>query len=119
MDISMPPTTFDWIEHYPAAISVCDTQGTIIAINRPAMDLFGKYGGENLIGASLFDCHPEPANAIIRRLLRDHAANTYFTEKNGIRKLVHQTPWYHEGKFAGLTETIIPLPAEVPTKQKR
>jgi len=35
-----------------------------------------------------------------------------------VRKLVHQTPWYHDGEFAGLTETIIPLPAEVPTKQR-
>ncbi|WP_319588198.1 PAS domain-containing protein [uncultured Desulfobulbus sp.] len=114
----MPPTTFDWVEHYPAAVSVCDTQGTIIAINKLALELFGKYGGANLNGTSLFDCHPEPANIIIRRLLREHTSNTYFTEKNGVRKLVHQTPWYHEGQFAGLTETIIVLPAQIPTKQR-
>jgi len=110
--------TYDWVEHYPAAVSVCDTQGTIIAINKLALELFSKYGGVNLIGASLFDCHPEPANGIIRRLLREHTSNTYFTEKNGVRKLVHQTPWYHEGQFAGLTETIIILPDQIPTKQR-
>ena len=109
---------FDWVEHYPAAVSVCDTQGTIIAINKLALDLFSKYGGENLIGTSLFACHPEPANNIIRRLLHEHAANTYFTEKNGVRKLVHQSPWYHQGQFAGLTETIIVLPDHVPTKTR-
>lgn len=114
----MQSTTFDWVEHYPAAISVCDTAGTIIAINRQAMEVFGKYGGEDLIGTSLFACHPEPANAIIRRLLEEQAANTYFTEKNGVRKLVHQTPWYHQGQFAGLTETIIVLPDQVPTKHR-
>jgi transcriptional regulator with PAS, ATPase and Fis domain len=112
------PTVFDWMEHYPAAVSVCDTEGTIVAMNRPAMDLFSTYGGGNLIGSSLFDCHPEPANAIIRRLLRDQTANTYFTEKNGVRKLVHQKPWYHEGQFSGLTETIIVLPEHTPVKKR-
>ena len=111
--------TFDWVEHYPAAVSVCDAQGTIIAMNRLAMDNFSKYGGESLLGTSLFACHSEPANIIIRRLLQDQTANTYFTEKNGVRKLVHQTPWYcKEGQFAGLTETIIVLPEQVPTKQR-
>lgn len=114
----MQTPTFDWVEHYPAPISVCDTQGTIIAMNRPAMDLFSKQGGGSLLGASLFACHPEPANAIIRGLLREQTANTYFTEKNGIRKLVHQAPWYSEGRFAGLIETIIVLPEQVPTKQR-
>lgn len=114
----MPTTTFDWVENYPAAVSVCDTQGIIIAMNRLAMDNFSKQGGEALIGTSLFACHPEPANSIIRKLLQEQTGNTYFTEKNGVRKLVHQAPWYHEGRFAGLTETIIALPDQVPTKQR-
>jgi PAS domain-containing protein len=114
----MQTTTFDWVEHYPAAISVCDTQGTIIAMNRMAMEMFSADGGERLIGSSLFACHPEPANVIIRQLLKEQTANTYFTEKNGVRKLVHQTPWYEGGAFAGLTETVIVLPAHVPTKKR-
>jgi len=115
----MPPVTFDWVEHYPVAVSVCDTRGTIIAMNRLAMELFGKYGGERLIGTSLFDCHPEPANAIIRRLLAEQTANTYFTEKNGVRKLVHQAPWYDRGRFGGLTETVFVLPTQMATKKRR
>ena len=113
----MPPTSFDWVNDYPAAVSVCDIHGTIIAMNRMAMNNFSKQGGEALLGTSLFACHPEPANVIIRRLLQEQTGNTYFTEKNGIRKLVHQAPWYNEGRFAGLTETIIVLPDQVPTKQ--
>lgn len=74
---------------YPAAIGVlCDTEGTIIALNRRAAEGFRRDGGERLVGSSLFSCHPEPANAIIRRLLRDQTANTYFVEKHGRRKLV-------------------------------
>ena len=114
----MHTSTFDWIEHYPAAVSVCDTQGTIIAMNRLAMDTFSKYGGEALLGTSLFACHPESANTIIRRLLQEQTTNTYCTEKNGLRKLVHQAPWYSDGQFAGLTETIIVLPAQIPTMQR-
>lgn len=114
----MPSPTFDWVEHSPAAVSVCDTHGTIIAMNRMAMEMFGKYGGASLIGTSLFACHPEPANKIIRTLLEEQRANTYFTVKNGVRKLVHQTPWYHQGTFAGLTETVIVLPEQMETKQR-
>ncbi|MBV5318885.1 MAG: PAS domain-containing protein [Desulfobulbaceae bacterium] len=110
--------SFDWVEHFPAAVSVCDTHGTLIAMNRLAMDNFGNYGGEALLGTSLFDCHPEPANQIIRNLLEQQRANTYYTEKSGVRKLVHQTPWYCDGQFAGLTEIIIVLPDQVPTKQR-
>ena len=115
----MTTPSFDWVEHSPVAISVCDPHGTIIAMNRLAMDIFRQYGGEALLGTSLFACHPEPANAIIRKLLQEQAANTYYTEKNGVRKLVQQAPWYHEGQFGGLTETIVVLPAQVPTKQRR
>jgi len=115
----MPLTTFDWVEDYPVAVSVCDTQGTILAMNRLAMDLFGQYGGERLIGSSLFACHPEPANAIIRELLREQRSNTYCTEKNGVRRLVHQAPWYHYGHFGGLTETVLVLPEQMETKQRR
>ena len=111
----MAPSTFDWVQDYPAAISVCDTEGTIIALNRRAAENFHRDGGERLVGTSLFACHPEAANIIIRRLLAEHTANTYVVEKHGLRKLVHQAPWYRDGVFAGLTETIIELPADIPT----
>jgi len=114
----MNTTPFDWVEHYPAAVSVCDTEGTIVAMNRKASAMFAKSGGMNLIGASLFACHPQPANDIIRSLLAEQRTNTYFIEKNGERKLVHQVPWYDQGRFAGLVETVIALPAEVPTKKR-
>ena len=114
----MPTPSFDWVNDYPAAVSVCDIHGTIIAMNRLATDNFSKQGGEALLGTSLFACHPEPANIIIRRLLQEQTGNTYFTKKNGVCKLVHQAPWFNEGRFAGLTETVIVLPDQVPTKQR-
>lgn len=115
----MTAPSFDWLIHYPAPVSVCDTQGTIIALNRQAAELFAGYGGADLVGTSLFACHPQPASEIIRRLLDEQAGNTYFTEKKGVRRLVHQVPWYDEGRFAGLVETVITLPGDCPTKVRR
>lgn len=109
---------FDWMEHYPASVTVCDTRGTIIAMNRQAMANFARRGGQALIGTSLFACHPEAANDSIRTLLREQRSNSYYTVKNGIRRLVHQEPWYHRDTFGGLVETVIVLPAELPTKHR-
>ncbi len=107
--------SFSWIHHYPLAVSVCDHKGIIIAMNRLAEENFRHWGGLALLGKSLFSCHPEAANVIIRRMLSEHCANTYITEKKGARKLIHQCPWYDAaGRFAGLVETIIPLPQQLP-----
>ena len=118
----MNPTispSFDWIEHYPLAVDVCDRDGVIITMNRLAEENFKSWGGRALLGKSVFDCHPEAANVIIRRMLNEESANTYCTVSKGGRKLVHQCPWYDSSvTFAGLVETIVPLPAEVPTFQR-
>ncbi len=114
----MHSSTFDWTEHHPHAVTVCDVNGIIIALNRPAQENFRKNGGADLIGQSLFACHPEPANALIRQLLQEQKANSYFVEKNGKKILVQQSPWFDQGEFAGLVETIIPLPEEMPTKKR-
>lgn len=107
--------SFDWIHHYPLAVSVCDQQGIIIAMNRLAAEYYNRWGGMDLLGKSLFDCHPETASAQLRRMLNEQSANIYYKEKQGQRKLVHQYPWYDDaGGFAGLVETIVPLPREVP-----
>lgn len=114
----MNTPSFNWIDHYPVAVSVCDTQGTIIAMNRLSAEMFRKRGGEDLIGTSLFDCHPESANAMIRRQLQTRQPNTYIVEKNGARRLVYQAPWFAADVFGGLVETITPLPEELPVKIK-
>nr|WP_320010019.1 PAS domain-containing protein [uncultured Desulfobulbus sp.] len=110
--------TFDWIEHYPAAVSVCDPQGIIVAMNSAAAAMFAKDGGMALIGSSLYDCHPEAANTIIRGLMATQSSNTYITERKGARKLVHQVPWYDQESFAGLVETVISLPPDLEVKQR-
>ncbi len=65
------------------------------------------------MGRSLIDCHPEPARSRLLDMLRTPRANSYTIEKAG-KKLVHQTPFFREGVFAGVVEIVIELPALLP-----
>ena len=103
----------DWLELYPSAVTVCDIHGVITAMNSAARKNFSSRGGGDLIGTSLFDCHPEPANSKIRKMLHGQQAQTYIVEKKGRKRLIHQSPWYKQGKFAGLMETIIDLAGDI------
>ena len=103
----------DWLELHPSAITVCDVHGVIIAMNSASRENFSSRGGRDLIGNSLFDCHPEPANIKIRKMLHSQKAETYIVEKKGRKRLIHQSPWYKQGEFAGLMETIIDLAGDI------
>lgn len=116
MGVKVP--SFVWTEDYPAAVTVCDSKGIIIAMNRQAIEQFKKRGGEQLIGSSLFSCHPESANRMIRSQLETQQANIYITQTKTGYKLVQQVPWYRDGTFAGLVETISPVNGNIPVKQR-
>jgi len=103
-----------WIEEFPAAITVTDALGTILAMNGRARETFAKEGGGALIGHSVFDCHPEPALSRTRELYERQRANHYTIDKQGVRKMIHQIPWYREGIFAGFIEIALPVPDSMP-----
>lgn len=109
---------YGWIEEFPSPITVCDTDGIIIAMNKASCSNFQARGGAALIGTSLFACHPEEANKKIRKMLQKETAQTYIVENNDGKKLVHQSPWYRNRKFAGLVETIIDLPGEIAVRKR-
>jgi len=50
--------------------------------------------------------------------METQTSNTYIIECKGVRKLVHQEPWYDQESFAGLVETVIVLPAELEIKKR-
>jgi transcriptional regulator with PAS, ATPase and Fis domain len=104
----------DWIESCPAAITVCDRDGNILAMNEKAHNVFLKDGGRKLIGQSLYACHNEASNAILRELLATGRSNSYTIEKNGVKKFICQCPWWEHGKVAGLVEWSIEIPFEMP-----
>lgn len=83
-------------------------------MNDRALEAFRDQGGEKLIGTNLMDCHPEPARTKLKELMERRQANVYTVEKGGIRKLVHQSPWYKDGKYAGFLELELELPRQIP-----
>ncbi len=103
-----------WVKSFPAAITVCDSDGIIIEMNERSVETFKEEGGEKLIGLNLLDCHPEPARSKLKELLSHKQTNVYTIEKNGIKKIIYQSPWYEDDKFAGLVEISFPLPNELP-----
>ena len=104
----------DWIKEFPAAVTVCDEEGVILEMNDKAAKTFEKDGGRKLIGSNMLDCHPEPARAKTERLLAVREKNVYTIEKNGVKKLIYQSPWYRDGNYAGFVELSLEIPFELP-----
>jgi transcriptional regulator with PAS, ATPase and Fis domain len=114
MHASADAASFAWLDGIPVAATVCDRQGLCLYMNEHAAKLFAKSGGRALVGKNLLDCHDEPARSRFAAQLASPSPSTYTIEKNGVRKLIHQTPWYVEGTFAGVVEMSFELPAEMP-----
>jgi transcriptional regulator with PAS, ATPase and Fis domain len=103
-----------WIEEFPASVTVCDRDGVILEMNARAAKTFEKDGGRALIGKNLFDCHPEPARGKLERLLEAREPNIYTIEKNGVKKMINQSPWTVNGEYAGFVELSFEIPFDVP-----
>lgn len=99
----------NWTKELDAVISVCDAKGIIIDMNDKAIEHFAGFGGKDLLGNPLVDCHPEPSKTMLKQMLTNHSPNTYITEKNGVRKLVAQLPWWEENQFQGFVEIQIEI----------
>ncbi|MDR3048181.1 MAG: PAS domain-containing protein [Bacteroidales bacterium] len=96
----------------PFSITVCDKEGIILSMNEKAIKTFVR-DGESLIGKSLLDCHPEPARAKLLELLQNHTINCYTIEKNGVKKMIYQSPWYDGEEFGGYVELSMEIPFEM------
>lgn len=104
----------DWQKEANVAITVCDEEGIILFMNDKAQKTFEKYGGNEIIGKNVLDCHPEPARSKLKMLMERKIENTYTIEKNGVKKLIHQSPYFVEGKYKGFVELSIVLPGNMP-----
>lgn len=110
----------DWAAKIADAVTICDTKGIILYMNEKSIDTFKKYGGEALIGQNLLDCHPEPSKTKLKELLQSEERNTYTISKNGVKKLIHQFPWYNNtGTYAGLVELSVVLPNDMPHFERK
>ncbi|MEF9985725.1 MAG: PAS sensor protein [Bacteroidales bacterium] len=111
----------DWAKGVSFAVTVCDCEGFIIYMNDKSKATFAKHG--DMIGNNLKECHPAKAWKIITTLLEKGGSNSYTIYKNGVKKIIHQTPWYKNGNSAsdaststigGLVEISIVIPQEMP-----
>ena len=103
----------EFFKETPFSVTICDKDGIILDMNDKSVKTFVK-DGVSIIGRSLMDCHPEPARKILNELLEKQNVNAYTIEKNGIKKLIYQSPWYKDGEFAGYIELSIELPDGMP-----
>ena len=103
-----------WVKEFSGSITVCDPDGIILAMNDKSRQAYQADGGEKLIGTNMLDCHPEPARAKLQRLMDTQTANVYTIEKNGVKKLIYQTPWHQDGQYAGFIELALEIPDQMP-----
>lgn len=99
----------DWVKEYPGAVTVCDAQGIILYMNDRAVKVLSS-DGKSLVGQNLLECHPEPARSKLVEMLKGQTTNTYTIEKNGVKKLIHQSPWYENGSYKGFVEQSFEIP---------
>ncbi len=105
----------EWIKEFPGGILVCDANGIIIEMNDRAARTYEKDGGTALIGKKLLDCHSDDARSKVERLLATREKNVYTIEKNGVKKLIYQSPWFkNNGEYAGFVELSLEIPFEMP-----
>lgn len=91
------------------AITVCDCEGIVLYQNEHSVVVNGDVRGR-----SMLPCHSERSRAIIDRLITQGQNNSYTIQKGELRKLIYQTPWYADGKVAGLVEFSLEIPQEMP-----
>ena len=97
----------------PFAITVCDTEAIILYMNDRSVSTFQKYGGADIVGTSLFQYHQGSSAVKLSELLDTQTKNAYTIEKNGIKKMIYQSPWFKDGEFAGLIELSLEIPVEM------
>lgn len=102
------------VNELPFAVTVSDKEGIILYMNEKSVQTFQKYGGADIIGTSLFLYHHGPSAVKLRELLDTAGTNAYTIEKNGIKKIIYQSPWFKNGQFAGLIELSLVIPMEMP-----
>lgn len=64
------------LEQDRASIVICDLNHTIVYMNPSAMRNYSKYGGGELVGKNLLNCHNEKSRELIEKVL------SWFAESN-------------------------------------
>jgi hypothetical protein len=99
---------------FPGAMTLCDADGVILAMNLKALETFAADGGASLLGTNVLDCHPEPSRSKLKAMLSEGRTNVYSIEKKGVKKLIYQSPWSENGTIRGFLELSLVIPDPMP-----
>lgn len=71
-----------------AAVVICDLEHTIIYMNPVAIERYAKWGGKDLMGKSLLNCHNEKSREMIQKVVEwfktskdNNIVYTFFNQK--------------------------------------
>ncbi|MBP5334048.1 MAG: diguanylate cyclase [Bacteroidales bacterium] len=109
----------DYFENADVAVTICGKDGTILDMNAKSKRTFIKPGEPEIIGKNVLDCHPEPARSLLADMLENPRTNVYTVEKEGVKKLIFQTPWYDGDEYAGFMELSMVLPEVIPNRVRK
>lgn len=104
----------DWAEEFNGAITVCNKEGIIVYMNHYSIKQFEKYGGAELLGTNLLDCHTESSKSKLVKMLENPSENIYTILKDGVKKIIYQTPWREKGFIKGIIEISFQLVPGMP-----
>lgn len=100
----------NWAEELDVAVTVSDTEGKIIYMNRKSASVFSRQGGRELTGKNLKDCHLPDSWEKILAIMTSEKPNCYTIEKEGVKKMIYQAPWYDSGMLSGMVELSLEIP---------
>lgn len=103
----------DWVTEFPAAVTVCDTDGIILHMNDRAADLFSKAGGFGLIGRNVLDCHPAKVHSSVKHHLESRETYILSVRENDRPRIVYGAPWYIDGEYRGFVELSFDIVSKI------
>ena len=92
-----------------AAIVICDLEHKIIYMNPVAINRYEKWGGKNLLGRSLLDCHNDKSREMINKVVdwfkaskKNNLVYTFYNQKEN--KDVYMVALRDDGELIGYYE---------------
>lgn len=108
-DKELSPLFKSIIDQDRASVVICDLEHQIVYMNPAAVQSYAKWGGDQLIGKSIFDCHNPKAREAIQRVVDWFAADeshnlvyTFHNEKQN--KDVYMVALRSDGRLIGYYE---------------
>jgi len=99
-----------WADELKLAITVTDIDNVILYMNEKSKRSYpNTHTGDNLA-----ECHKQSSMDKLDSYKMNDVSNTYTVTKKGFKKLIHHTPWYKDGKTAGIIEFAIEIPEDIP-----